>query len=96
MADDEWRDCFINFLDETICNVIPTDPDPDMSMQSCQHHACSVCGISTNLNPCSEVALKAQVKDLQNVVLECQCHSHTSTCYNVRYPAPAPTSPSHQ
>ena len=81
MADDEWRDCFVNFLDETICNVVPADPDPDMSVQSCQHHACSVHGISTNLNPCSEVALKARVKDLRNVVLECQRHSHTSTCY---------------
>jgi len=41
MADHEWRDRFAEFLDETICNVIPADPDPDMSVQSCQHHALS-------------------------------------------------------
>jgi hypothetical protein len=54
MADEEWRDRLIDFLDKTICNVIPTDPDPDMSVQSCQHHACSTRGISTVLNPCLE------------------------------------------
>jgi len=34
-----------------------------------------------SLDPCSEDTLKARVKDLRNVILECQCHSHTGTCY---------------
>ncbi|KAF9642416.1 hypothetical protein BDM02DRAFT_3075889, partial [Thelephora ganbajun] len=65
IADNEWRDRLINFLDETICNVIPADPDPDIA----------------HLDPCLEDTLKARVKDLRNVILECQCHSHTGTCY---------------
>jgi len=80
-ADSGWRDRLIDFLDETICNVIPADPDPDLSVQSCQHHACSVRGVGMDLDPSSENTLKARVKDLRNVIQECQCHSHTSTCY---------------
>jgi len=81
MADDEWRDRLIDFLDETICNVIPADPDPDLCVQSSQHHACSVRGVSMDLDPGSENTLKARVKDLRNVIQECQSHSHTGTCY---------------
>ena len=81
MADDDWKDRLIDFLDETICNVIPADPDPGFSVQSCQHHACSVRGVSMDLDPALESTLKARVKDLRNVIQECQSHSHTSTCY---------------
>ena len=81
MADSGWKDRLVGFLDETICNVIPADPDPDLSVQSCQHHACSVRGVSLDLDPCLEGTLKARVKDLRNVIQECQSHSHTSTCY---------------
>ena len=81
MADSEWKDRLVEFLDETICNVVPADPDPSMTLQSCEHHACSVRGTGMDLNPYSEDTLKARVKDLRNVILECQCHSHTRTCY---------------
>lgn len=81
MADGKWKDRLIEFLDETICNVVPADPDPSMSVQSCEHHACSVRGTDMDFDPYSEDTLKARVKDLRNVILECQCHSHTRTCY---------------
>jgi hypothetical protein len=81
MTDHSWRDRLVDFLDDTICNVVPIDPDPLMSVQSCQHHACAVRGIDVATESVSEDTLKARMKDLRNVVLQSQCHSHTSTCY---------------
>ena len=81
IADHSWRDRLIEFLDDTVCNVIPADPDPLMSLQSSQHHPCAVRGVDMLMNPASEDTLKARLKDLRSVVLESQRHSHTSTCY---------------
>jgi hypothetical protein len=81
MADHSWRDRLIEFLDDTVCNTIPEDPDPSMSVQSSQQHSCAVRGVDANTNPASEETLKARLKDLRNVALVSQRHSHTSTCY---------------
>ena len=81
LADHSWRDRLIEFLDDTVCNVIPADPGPSTFVQSSQHHACAVRGIDVTTNPVSEDTLKARLKDLRNVVLESQRHSHTGTCY---------------
>ena len=80
-ADHSWRDRLIGFLDDTVCNVIPEDPDPLMSVQSSQQHSCAVRGVDINTDPASEETLKARLKDLRNVILDSQRHSHTSTCY---------------
>jgi hypothetical protein len=80
-ADVAWRDRLIEFLDDTVCNVIPADPDPSMTVQSSEHHPCAVRGIDMNADPGAEGTLKALLKDLRNVVLESQRHSHTRTCY---------------
>ena len=51
------------------------------NVQSSVHHTCAVCGVAITEDPVSESTLKARMKDLRNVVLESQHHSHTSTCY---------------
>lgn len=81
MADEGWKDRLIEFLDDTVCNVIPADPDPSMVIQSSEHHPCAVRGIDMSADPSAEDTLKALLKDLRNVVLESQRHSHTKTCY---------------
>jgi hypothetical protein len=81
VVDHRWRDQLIEFLDDTVCNVIPADPDPSMSIQSSQHHPCAVRGINAIVNPTTEDTLKGRLKDVRNVVLQSQCHSHTATCY---------------
>ena len=81
MGDVAWRDRLVEFLDDTVSNVIPADPDPSMTVQSSEHHPCAVHGIDMNSDPGAEETLKASLKDLRNVVLESQRHSHTSTCY---------------
>ena len=81
MADVSWRDHLIEFLDDTVCNVIPADPDPSTTVQSSEHHPCAVRGINMNADPSAEDTLKALLKDLINVVSASQRHSHTRTCY---------------
>ena len=80
-ADPRWRNRLIEFLDDTICNVVPADPDPSLSVQSSTYHPCAVRGIDVVTNPASEKTLNARLKDLRNVVVHSQCHSHTATCY---------------
>lgn len=81
MADVAWRDRLIEFLDDTVCNIIPADPDPSMMIQSSEHHPCAVCGIDMNADPSATNILKAMLKDLRNIAFELQCHSHTRTYY---------------
>ena len=81
MADHSWRNRLVEFLDDTICNVVPADPDPLMPMQSSQHHPCAVRGVDVVKDPTSEDTLKGRLKDLRNVILRSQCHLHTGTCY---------------
>ena len=80
-ADMAWRDCLIEFLNDTVCNVIPADPDPSMLIQSSKYHSCAVCGINMNVDPSAKDTLKALLKDLRNIFVESQHHSHTKTCY---------------
>ena len=81
IADEGWRDRLIEFLDDTVCNVIPADPEPSMVIQSSEHHPCAVRGIDMSADPSAEDTLKFLMKDLRNVVSESQRHSHTKTCY---------------
>ena len=81
MADVSWRDCLIEFLNNTVCNVIPADPDPSTTVQSSKHHPCAVRGINMNADLSAEDTLKALLKGLINVVSASQRHSHTRTCY---------------
>jgi hypothetical protein len=44
-GDTEFKDRLIAFLDDSISNEIPADPDPNFSVPSSIHHPCSVRGI---------------------------------------------------
>ena len=68
------------YLDDTISNAIPPDPDPDLIVPSSSHHPCSVRGISNMLFPGQELN-NARLKDMHNLVKQCQSHKHSSTCY---------------
>ena len=81
IADPNWRDRLVEFLDDTVCNVVPADPDPAMTLDSSQHHPCAVRGVNTIEDPASETTLKGHLKDLHNVIVQSQCHLHMSTCY---------------
>ena len=78
--DTEWGQQLIRYLDDAITNVIPDDPDPQLSIPSLSHHPCSVRGVNLE-EPDLGTRLKSRLKDLYGVVRECQSHSHTKTCY---------------
>ena len=79
-GDTEWGQQLIRYLDDAITNVIPEDPDPQLIVPSSTHHPCSVRGVNLE-EPDLGLRLKSRLKDLYNVVKECQIHSHTKTCY---------------
>ena len=72
--DNSFRKHLIAFLDDTIKTEIPPAPNIQVDCLSDSFHACSVrC-------PPSYTAAQVQ-KDLHNLVLKCQVHTHTDTCY---------------
>ena len=60
--DIEFRDRLIQFLDDSISNCIPDDPDQNISIPSSRHHPCSVRGPSYTAS--EEDNAKLQQKDL--------------------------------
>ena len=78
--DAEWGKRLIRFLDDTILNVIPEDPDPELKIPSSVHHPLTVRGVDLN-EPNVDLRLKSRSKDLHLLAKESQIHSHTKTCY---------------
>ena len=80
-GDLEFRDRLISFLDDTILNSIPKDPDPNLTVPSSRHHPCSVRGINIGLNMSPEEQKQMHQKDSYHLVKCCQVHKHSKTCY---------------
>ena len=77
--DVEFLDRLIQFLDDSISNCIPDDPDENTSFPSSRHHPCSVrCPSYTALEEDNE---KIQQKDLHFLAKKCQSHQHSKTCF---------------
>ena len=71
------------FLDDTISNCIPPDPDPHLKIPSSEHHPCSVHGLNFDdiENMDAQTLKNTRNKDMHNIVKQCQTHSHSATCY---------------
>jgi len=78
-GDIEFRDRLIQFLDDSISNCIPDDPDNNISIPSSRHHPCSV--RSPNYTASEEDNIKLQQKDLHHLAKKCQSHQHSKTCF---------------
>lgn len=78
-GDTNFRDRLIAFLDDTISNCIPDDPDPNLVVPSSEHHPCSV--RSVDLNRIRTNSEMARQKDMHNLVKACQSHTHSGACY---------------
>lgn len=74
------------FLDDTISNSIPEDPDKNLAVPSNEHHPCSVRGMP----PDEDSFPPERQKDLRNVVLQCQSHTHSKTCFKYWRGPPEP------
>ncbi|KZV89335.1 hypothetical protein EXIGLDRAFT_594028, partial [Exidia glandulosa HHB12029] len=76
----EFQKRLLAALDDVIANCVPEDP-PDVSVPvpSSAHHPCSVRGPDLASPP--DVLRPARQRDLRNVVLKSQIHTHSKTCY---------------
>ena len=86
--DKDFQDRLLAFLDDTISNCIPRDPDPCLVTPSSSHHPCSVRSIKPISN--NELNHALRRKDLHHLVTKCQRHSHTHTCYKYWKGPPEP------
>jgi hypothetical protein len=77
--EDEFKTRLLAFLDDTISNFLPIDPEPSLSVPASKFHPCSVRGIDLQTEP-SDWQKHLQ-KDLFQLVGRCQSHSHSKTCY---------------
>jgi hypothetical protein len=78
-GDTIFRDRLLAFLDDTISNSIPFDPDSNTITPSSIYHPCTVRGINPLSN--NDECRSKQQKDLHNLVSKCQIHEHTHTCF---------------
>ena len=79
-GDFEFHNRSIAFLDDTISNEIPADPDPHLIVPLSIHHPCSVRG--TNVGDTSGIDREqACKKDIYHLTKKCQIHKHPKTCY---------------
>lgn len=76
-GNEAFRDRLLSFLDDSISNAIPVDPDPSLNIPSSTHHPCTVRGLSIP----GEHGQIEREKDLHHIAKACQQHSHTDTCY---------------
>jgi hypothetical protein len=77
--EDEFKTKLLSFLDDTISNFIPPDLDSSLSVPATEHHPCTIHGINLKTEPSHWQ--KHLQKDLHHLVLRCQSHSHSKTCY---------------
>ena len=94
-GDDNFRKRLISFLDDTISNNVPEDPDPDLTTPFFQYHPCSVRKVDiTNVNHANMNELDKHdlfhKKDFHNLVKTCQLHRHSKTCYKYWKGPPEP------
>ncbi|KAG1855016.1 hypothetical protein F4604DRAFT_1883287 [Suillus subluteus] len=78
--DDDFVQRLLAFLDDSISNCIPLDPDSELSIPSSRHHPCSVHGISQDTAMDVDIEI-ARGKDLHHIASACQKHRHTTTCF---------------
>ncbi|KAF9053994.1 hypothetical protein BDP27DRAFT_1386312 [Rhodocollybia butyracea] len=70
------------FLDDTISNSVPADPDPSITVPSDKYHPCALRNSDMQGYECDPGSRsKRRLKDMRNLIKHCQVHSHTSTCY---------------
>ncbi|KAJ7776559.1 hypothetical protein DFH07DRAFT_691564, partial [Mycena maculata] len=78
-SDSEFCKRLLAFLDDTISNAIPSEPQSKVEVPSNHHHPCSV-HLNQTLSP-------ERQQDLHNLVSKCQSHEHSKTCFKY-WPGP--------
>ena len=83
--DPSWGQRLLEYLDDTITNIIPEDPIPDIETNMNGKDPCTVRG--TNLaTENMQVKLGLRQKDVNRLAERVQKHRHTHTCYKYYKP----------
>ncbi|KAJ7251179.1 hypothetical protein B0H12DRAFT_982986, partial [Mycena haematopus] len=91
VSDIEFCKRLLAFLDDTISNKIPPEPEPRPEVPSNKYHPCSVRGIPIASVPSTRMPISPErQQDLHNVVLQCQSHEHSKTCFKYWRGPPEP------
>ncbi|KAJ6570659.1 hypothetical protein B0H10DRAFT_1629761, partial [Mycena sp. CBHHK59/15] len=98
-SDIDFSKRLLAFLDDTISNAIPTEPQPGVSVPSDEFHPCSVRGIDlrdvSGLDRIDDHAAERTAQreqDMHNLVEKCQSHDHSRTCFKYWRGPPEPKS----
>jgi hypothetical protein len=78
--DPDFTQRLLRFLDDTISNSVPSQPDVEMSLPIFEHHPCTVRGVNYGEVP-EEMLDRLRQQDMARLAEQCQRHSHTGTCY---------------
>ncbi|PBK82429.1 hypothetical protein ARMGADRAFT_946589 [Armillaria gallica] len=87
-GDDAFQDRLLSFLNDAMSNYIPDVPMDSEPVMSDGFHTATARGQDTGI--LTDHLDQAMVdRDLQNLVVDCQVHKHTKTCYKYwHYPDP--------
>jgi len=76
----EWGRTLLDYLDDTITNVVPEDPIPDVSPWWDEKDPCTLRGVDLELDNIEE-RLSLRMKDINRLAERVQRHRHSHTCY---------------
>ena len=80
MNDAEWGKRLLDYLDDTITNIVPNDPLPDAKSPWDGKDPCTLRGVDLDIGDVQErLALRA--RDVSNLAERVQRHRHSHTCY---------------
>ena len=80
MADKDWGQRLVEYLDDTITNVVPADPIPELVDVFTEKDPCTLRGPSM-VEEDIELRLASRLKDVSRLAERVQRHRHTHTCY---------------
>ncbi|KAF8064259.1 hypothetical protein FPV67DRAFT_1401280, partial [Lyophyllum atratum] len=86
--DMDFQRRLLDFIDDSISNCIPEDPDPSLKVPSTKYHPCTVRGVDLDLTGAAFET--ARQKDIHHLAKQCQSHKHTGTCYKYWRGPPEP------
>ena len=85
MRDPEWGKKLVTYLDDTITNIVPEDPDPALVPPLDDRDPCTLCGTNLDIqDPRTRLALR--MKDVNRLAERVQRHRHSHTCYKYYKP----------
>jgi hypothetical protein len=87
-GDLEFQKRLLEFLDDTISNSVPPDPDPLFKTELGDVDSCATRG-PTPANKLNHPEL-SRSKDLHNLIKRCQSHTHHPTCFKYWRGPPEP------